>query len=88
MPMRCDLVWYRLTRKLSSTFLKIKFWLGDKQLYMEDFMWLCVDLMFYMINKDLKGLKLLYLWDNIDCYDVLRAYNILNWSDQEFSVLI
>ena len=39
-----------------------------------------VDLQFYMVNEDRRGLKVLCWWDKIDCYNVLmvsRGYEII-----------
>jgi len=33
-----------------------------------------MDLQFYMINEDLRGLKLLCWWADTDCYDVLHRH--------------
>ena len=32
-----------------------------------------VDLQFYMVNEDRRGLKVLCWWDKIDCYNVLMV---------------
>ena len=33
-----------------------------------------VDLQFYMVNEDRRGLKILCWWDKIDCYNVLHRH--------------